>query len=57
MSVEVALHDSAPPPVYQRIAPAAAQMHAAGRSVSAIAQHFRVDDHTAAKALRWFSGA
>ena len=57
MSVEVALRDSAPPPVYQRIAPAAAQMHAAGRSVSAIAQHFRVDDHTAAKALRWFSGA
>ena len=54
MSVEVALRDSALPPVYQRIALAAAQMHDAGRSVSAIAQHFRVDDHTAAKALCWF---
>ena len=53
--LEVALCDSGPVPLYQRIAPPAAQMRAAGRSVSAIARHFRVDDHTAAKALRWFS--
>ena len=52
--LEVALCDSGPLLVYQRIAPAAAQIHAAGRSVSAIARHLEVDHHTAAKALRWF---
>ena len=55
--LEVELCDSAPPPVYQRIAPAVARMHRAGRSLGAIARQLGVDDHTAAKALRWFSGA
>ena len=29
-------------------------MHAQGRSFSEIAQHLGVDDHTVAKALRWY---
>lgn len=41
-------------PVYQRIAPEAALLHARGWRVSAIAGHFGIDHHTAAKALRWF---
>ena len=42
------------PPVYQSIASAVALMHDRGVRVSAIAKHFCLDDHTAAKALRWF---
>ena len=42
------------PPVYQSIAADVAAMHERGVPVSGIAQHFGVDHHTAAKALRWF---
>ena len=42
------------PPVYQLIAADAAAMHERGAPVTGIAKHFRVDHHTAAKALRWF---
>ena len=41
-------------PVYQRIAAQAAEMRAAGVALHAIAEHFGVDGHTAAKAVRWF---
>ena len=29
-------------------------MHQRGVSIARIAKHFGIDDHTAAKALRWF---
>ena len=32
----------------------AAEMHQRGVSIARIAKHFGIDDHTAAKALRWF---
>ena len=41
-------------PVYQSIAPQVAEVHERDLSLNAIAKHFGVDDHTAAKALRWF---
>ena len=47
---------STPVPVYQRIAAEAAGMRAGGAGFQAIAEHFGVDDHTAAKAVRWFHG-
>lgn len=47
---------STPVPVYQRIAAEAAEMRACGVCMSAVAEHFAVDDHTAAKAVRWFHG-
>ena len=43
-----------PVPVYQRIAAEATAMQDRGVCVAAIARHFGVDDHTAAKAIRWF---
>ena len=54
LSVEVDLVWSTPVPVYQRIAADAAEMRARRVSMNAIAEHFGVDDHTAAKAVRWF---
>ena len=53
---EVELRHPTTTPVYQRIAAQAAEMRAAGIAFHAIAEHFRVDDHTAAKAVRWFHG-
>ena len=47
---------SVPIPVYQRIAAQAANMRGAGAAFHAIAERFGVDDHTAAKAVRWFRG-
>ena len=41
-------------PIYQVIAGVSAAMFGHGARVSAIAKHFGVDHHTAAKALRWF---
>ena len=41
-------------PVYQQIAAEAAEMRAGGAPFRAIAEHFGVDDHTVAKAIRWF---
>ena len=52
--LEVEFRVPVPIPVYQRIAAQAAEMRAAGAAFNAIAEHFAVDDHTAAKALRWF---
>ena len=43
-------------PMFQRIAAQAAEMRRRGRRFHAIAEHFGVDDHTAAKAVRWFHG-
>ena len=53
---EIQLRISAPSPVYQKIAAQAAGMRAGGAGFRAIAEHFGVDDHTAAKAVRWFYG-
>ena len=41
-------------PIYQLIAGVSAAMYDRGARVTAIARRFRVDDHTAAKALRWY---
>ena len=38
----------------ERIAADAAEMRARRVSMNAIAEQFGVDDHTAAKAVRWF---
>ena len=50
------LRDPPETPVYQRIAAQAAEMRAGGAAFHAIAEHFGVDDHTAADAVRWFHG-
>lgn len=47
---------SVPVPVYQRIAAEAAGMRAGGAGFRVIAAYFGVDDHAAAKAVRWFQG-
>ena len=54
LPLEVEFRDSPITPVYQRMAAQAAEMRVQGVSVTAIARHFGVDYHTAAKALRWF---
>ena len=41
-------------PRYQLIAAEAAALHRAGVTFKAIGARFSVDDHTAAKAVRWF---
>ena len=41
-------------PIYQVLAGVSAAMYDRGAPVTAIARCFRVDDHTAAKALRWY---
>ena len=56
LPVVVELRDPPPTPVYQRIAAQAAGMRGAGAAFHAIAGRFGVDDHTAAKAVRWFRG-
>ena len=56
LAVEVELRDPPTTPVYQRIAAQAAEMRAGGAAFHAIAEHFGVDDHTAADAVRWFHG-
>ena len=43
-------------PVYRRLAAEAVEIRARGVSMKAIAEHFGVDDHTVAKAVRWFHG-
>ena len=50
------LRDPPETPVYQRIGAQAAEMRAGGAAFHAIAEHFGVDDHTAADAVRWFRG-
>ena len=52
--VEVELRGLPEVPIYQRIAREADRLHDAGLTLDAIAEHFAVDDHTAAKAVRWF---
>jgi len=54
LPVQVELRVEPVVPVYQRIAAEAAGMRARGLSVAAIARYFGIDDHTAAKAIRWF---
>ena len=54
--LEVEFRVSVPIPVYQRIAAQAAEMRTSGATFHAIAEHFGVDDHTAADAVRWFHG-
>ena len=44
-------------PVYQLIGAEAAGMQDRGVTVAAIAGHFRVEDHTAGKAIRWYEAA
>jgi hypothetical protein len=50
---EVPLLDTEPAPIYQRIARDGSHLRQLGLSVAAIARHFRVDQKTAAKAIRW----
>ena len=52
--VEVELGGPPTTPVYQSIAAEAARMCDAGLTFQAVAERFGVDDHTAAKAVRWF---
>lgn len=52
--LDVELRDPHKTPVYQLIAAEAAAMRESGIRVSAIARRFKVDRHTADKALRWF---
>ena len=52
--VELELREPPTTPVYERIAAEAAGMQDRGVTVAAIARHFGVDDHTAAKAIRSF---
>ncbi len=54
LRIDVELRDPLMAPVYQRIGAQAAEMRRRGRPFRAIAEHFKVDDHTAAKAVRWF---
>jgi len=52
--VELDLRRLLKPPRYQLMAADAARLHQAGVTFKAIAARFGVDDHTAAKAVRWF---
>ena len=52
--VEVELRGAPITPIYQRIAAEAARLHEGGLALKAVAEHFGVNDHTAAKAVRWF---
>lgn len=54
MAVELDLRRLFKIPCYQLIAVAAVRLHQAGLTFKAIAERFGVDDHTAAKAVRWF---
>jgi len=52
--VETAILDGRPPPVYQRIAAKASQLHELGMTHAEIGQRLGVDRWTAGKAIRWF---
>ena len=54
--MDVELRGPRTTPVYGRIGLQAAEMRRGGRPFRAIAEYFGVDDHTAAKAVRWFHG-
>ena len=54
MPLQACLRETGSLPVYQRIGPSVAVLRDRGLSVAAIARHFRVDHHTADKALSWF---
>jgi hypothetical protein len=51
--VEVAITETSPPPIYQRVATEAAQLERLGLSHRKIADALRVTDKTVTKALRW----
>jgi len=53
MPFEAAILETAPVPVYQRIAPKALQLQQLGMSRLAIAGRLGVDDKTVAKAIEW----
>ena len=54
MALELDLGRVLKTPRYQLIAAETAGLHQAGLTFKAIAERFGVDDHTAAKAVRWF---
>ena len=54
MPLELDLRRLLKTPRYQLIAAEAVRLHQAGLTIKAVAAHFGVDDHTAAKAVRWF---
>ena len=54
LAVEVELRDPPTTPVYQKLGAQAAELRVRGPTFKAIAEYFAVDDHTAAKAVRWF---
>jgi len=56
VALEVALFDTTPPPVYQRIALKAVHLEQLGLSLTSIARMLSVTDKTVAKAIRWLEG-
>jgi len=50
---EVALLDTEPPPIYQRIASEALYLQELGMNFSRIAEQLGVDHKTVAKGIRW----
>ena len=52
----MALFDTTPPPVYQRIALKAVHLEQLGLSLTSIARMLSVTDKTVAKAIRWLEG-
>ncbi len=54
MPVELDLRRLLKTPRYQSIAAEAVGLHEAGLTFKAISVRFGIDDHTAAKAVRWF---
>ena len=54
MPFEVALIDTAQPPIYQRIAAEVLQLFRLGLSSTKIAKALHVSDKTVTKAIDWF---
>ena len=55
LSLEIALLNASPAPLYQRIAPAAVQLRQLGLNLSAISRRLRANAKTVAKALKWMA--
>ncbi len=56
MPVEVSILEIKPPPVYQRIAQKAKQLHELGMNQSEIGRRLGIDRWTVGKALCWLQG-
>jgi hypothetical protein len=51
---QIALLDTEPAALYQRVAKEASHLRQLGLSIATIASHLRVDQETAAKAIQWY---